>query len=79
LSRFLAGSGLIFRTQQEIRNVHHPDPLVISAGIPANTGGVIAKVYDYNRNTHFTPKVLRFISAKLLIQPLQTPDFKKRT
>lgn len=49
--------------------MHHLDPLVISAGLPANTGVfLIAKVYSYNCNTHFTSKVLRFISAKLFHQ-----------
>jgi len=38
LNRVLSGSGLIFRTQQEIRNVHHLDLLVLSAGLFVDAG-----------------------------------------
>jgi len=47
LSRFQTGIGLTFCIQHKIRNVHRLDPLVISAGLPANTGVfLIAKVYS---------------------------------
>lgn len=70
MSHILAGSGLIFRAQQEICDVHCFDPLIIFVYLFADIYGClyIAKVYGYNRNTFFKSKVLRFISAKLFQQ-----------